>query len=235
VTRPRSILAFERLFLLALLLWAVRQALKSQLFHLLRDRLAEQHARNHGSAAHLDRVLRLADPANPRALTIGFARRFATYKRAALLLKDLERLQALLRDEERPVQFVFAGKAHPADRAGQDLIRRMQESQRPRLRDRIVFLEDYDMHVAHLLVQGCDVWLNNPRRPLEASGTSGMKASINGVPYMSIGDGWWAEGYTGDNGWLIDGQADPNNHDAADAADAAALYCELPWGGGVRS
>ena len=92
---------------------------------------------------------------------------------------------------------------------------------------RVAFIDDYDLHVAHLLVQGCDVWLNNPRKPLEASGTSGMKAAINGVPHLSIGDGWWAEGYTGDNGWLIDGHADPNDHDAADAADAAALYTLL--------
>ena len=126
------------------------------------------------------------------------------------------------------MQIVFAGKAHPADDPAKHHLQRVfRRALDPQFAGRVAFIDDYDLHVAHLLVQGCDVWLNNPRKPLEASGTSGMKAALNGVPHLSIGDGWWAEGYTGDNGWLIDGQADPKDHDAADAADAAALYTLL--------
>jgi starch phosphorylase len=132
---------------------------------------------------------------------------------------------SILTAARRPVQLVFAGKAHPADETGkhniQKVYRRAIDSM---FAGRIAFVDDYDLHVAHFLVQGCDVWLNNPRKPLEASGTSGMKASINGVPHLSIGDGWWAEGYSGANGWLIDGQAKDADVDGADAADAESLY-----------
>lgn len=162
---------------------------------------------------------------DPQALTIGFARRFTGYKRPDLVFRDVERLARLVNNDERPVQFVFAGKAHPADEAGkhhlQQIFRHALDS---RFGGRIAFVEDYDLHVAHLLVQGCDVWLNNPRKPLEASGTSGMKAAMNGVPHLSIGDGWWAEGYNGQNGWLIDGGAPESDQGAADHADALALY-----------
>lgn len=204
--------------------WAVRQALKSQLFHLLRDRLAEQHARNHGSAAHLDRVLRLADPANPRALTIGFARRFATYKRATLLFDNLQWLRDIVCNAQRPVIFVFAGKAHPADQPGQELIRRIAEvAKMPEFESRILLVEGYDLRLARRMVSGVDVWLNNPIYPLEASGTSGIKAAMNGVINLSILDGWWSEGYDGRNGWAIKPVADPDPA-RRDREEARALY-----------
>jgi starch phosphorylase len=165
---------------------------------------------------------------DPRALTIGFARRFAAYKRPELIFHDADRLARLLNAPGRPVQIVSAGKAHPADDPAKHHLQRVyRRALDPQFGGRVAFIDDYDLHVAHLLVQGCDVWLNTPRKPLEASGTSGMKASINGVPHLSVGDGWWAEGYTGDNGWLIDGQVDPNDHEAADRADAEALYTLL--------
>jgi starch phosphorylase len=158
-------------------------------------------------------------------LTIGFARRFAGYKRAELIFRDPERLARILNAAERPVQIVFAGKAHPADDIGKHTLQGVyRRALDPMFGGRVAFVDDYDLHVAHFLVQGCDVWLNNPRKPLEASGTSGMKAALNGVPHLSIGDGWWAEGFNGSNGWTIDGGAPPDNPDAADAADAAALY-----------
>ena len=125
----------------------------------------------------------------------------------------------------RPVQIVFAGKSHPADDIGKHHMQRVyRHALEPMFGGRVAFIDDYDLHVAHFLAQGCDVWLNTPRKPLEASGTSGMKAALNGVPHLSIADGWWAEGYNGRNGWLIDGGAQPEHHEAADAADAGALY-----------
>ena len=151
---------------------------------------------------------------DPEALTIGFARRFATYKRAALLFSDEGRLARILSSEDRPVQIVIAGKAHPADRPGQQVIQDIFTlSRSERLRGRVFIVEDYDMRVARFLVGGVDIWLNNPRRPLEASGTSGMKAAINGIPSVSILDGWWDEGFTGDNGWAI-GDREPDGDDA---------------------
>jgi len=161
----------------------------------------------------------------PDALTIGFARRFASYKRAELIFHDPDRLARILNAAGRPVQLIFAGKAHPADDVGK---RHMQNVYRhaldPLFGGRVAFVDDYDLHVAHFLIQGCDVWLNTPRKPLEASGTSGMKAAINGVPHLSIGDGWWAEGFNGTNGWVIDGGVEGDNYDAIDEADAHALY-----------
>lgn len=184
--------------------WSVRQSLKSQLLYLLRHRVAERHARNYGSESHLDRMLRLADPANPNVLTIGFARRFATYKRATLLFEDLGWLREIVCNPQRPVLLVFAGKAHPADQPGQDLIRRIAEIARMReFESHILFVEGYDLQLARRLVSGVDVWLNNPVYPMEASGTSGMKAGINGVINLSVLDGWWGEGYDGKNGWAI--------------------------------
>jgi starch phosphorylase len=162
---------------------------------------------------------------DPDALTIGFARRFATYKRATLLFHDLERLRHLLHDRYRPVQVIFSGKAHPADDAGKRLLQQIYNlAKDPSTGGRIAFIDDYDMQVARYLVQGVDIWLNTPRRPHEASGTSGQKVAINGIPNLSVLDGWWAEGYNGANGWAI---ASAERHDdmaAQDAADAEALY-----------
>jgi glycogen phosphorylase len=168
---------------------------------------------------------RLPQTFDPEALTIGFARRFATYKRADLMLSDPERLSKLLGDPERPLQIVLAGKAHPADEGGKRLIQRIVEFSRdPRSHGRVTFLVDYEMTLARELVQGVDVWLNNPRRPLEASGTSGMKAALNGVVNCSILDGWWVEGYSEETGFAIGGDWVASNDAAQDAADAEALF-----------
>jgi starch phosphorylase len=184
--------------------WSVRESLKSRLLQLIRYLISQQHFRNHGSEAHLDRILKYADPANPNVLTIGFARRFATYKRAALLFENMDWLRQIMSNPERPVLFIFAGKAHPADIPGQDLIRRItQISRMPEFEGKILMLEGYDLRIARRLVGGVDVWLNNPLYPLEASGTSGMKAGMNGVLNLSVLDGWWDEGYDGHNGWAI--------------------------------
>jgi starch phosphorylase len=173
----------------------------------------------------IPRVVAAGTLLEPEALTIGFARRFTGYKRPELVFHDAERLARILNATGRPVQIVFAGKSHPADDVGKHHLQRVyKRALDPQFGGRIAFVDDYDLHVAHFLVQGCDVWLNNPRKPLEASGTSGMKAAINGVPHLSIGDGWWAEGFTGSNGWVIDGGVTGENQDAMDAADAAALY-----------
>jgi starch phosphorylase len=159
------------------------------------------------------------------ALTIGFARRFATYKRADLIFRDVARLRRLLVDPRRPVQLVFAGKAHPADEPGKQMLQRVYSFTRdPQFEGRVAFLEDYEMHLAHRLVQGVDLWLNLPRSPLEASGTSGMKAGLNGIPQLGTLDGWWVEGFTGLNGWAIP-LARPEED--ADAADAEHLYALL--------
>jgi starch phosphorylase len=164
---------------------------------------------------------------DPAILTIGFARRFATYKRATLIFRDLERLKRIMTDPLRPVQLVFSGKAHPADEGGKKLIREIVElAKDPAFEGRIAFVENYSMHVAKNLVRGVDLWMNNPKAPLEASGTSGMKAAINGVPNFSILDGWWIEGWNGKNGWGIDGSL-LGTQDEQDAADAEAMYQAL--------
>ena len=203
-------------------LWDGHQRQKTELFHFARHRLRKQLAR-HGEAP--DTLRELDGYLDPGVLTLGFARRFATYKRAHLLFFDEDRLARILWNKERPVQVIFAGKAHPADRPGQKVIADLwQKSRSDRFRGRIFVVEDYDMRVGRFLVDGVDVWLNNPRRPLEASGTSGMKAAMNGVPNLSILDGWWDEGYNGDNGWAI-GDRDMNPDEAAqDHKDAMALY-----------
>ena len=173
----------------------------------------------------IPRVVAAGTLLDPDVLTLGFARRFTGYKRPELVFHDPERLARILNAAGRPVQIIFAGKSHPADDIGKHHLQRVyKRALDPLFGGRIAFVDDYDLHVAHFLVQGCDVWLNNPRKPLEASGTSGMKAAINGVPHLSIGDGWWAEGFTGANGWVIDGGAAQDNYDAVDAADAASLY-----------
>jgi len=184
--------------------WSVRQQLKARMLTLVRKRLRDQHFRNQGSEAHLDRVLKLADPANPHALTIGFGRRFATYKRATLLFDDLDWLREIVGDPKRPVLFLFSGKAHPADEPGKAMIKRVIEvSRMPDFEGKILFVEGYDLRLARRLVSGVDVWLNNPIFPMEASGTSGMKAAFNGAINLSVLDGWWDEGYHGDNGWAV--------------------------------
>jgi starch phosphorylase len=162
---------------------------------------------------------------DPHALTVGFARRFTGYKRPELIFHDPERLARILNAERTPVQLVFAGKAHPADESGKHALQAVyRRAIDPAFGGRIAFVDDYDLHVAHYLVQGCDVWLNNPRRPMEASGTSGMKASVNGTLHLSVADGWWAEGYNGGNGWSVDAGVQHDDVAAQDAADADALY-----------
>jgi len=206
-------------------LWTAHLTQKQRLINLLRERTLAQYARHGRSPDALREVDGLMDP---DALTIGFARRFATYKRADLFLRDRERLQALIADTDRPIQFLFAGKAHPADRPGQELIRRIcQASMSPEFRHRVLFIESYDMRVARHLVQGVDLWLNTPRRPYEASGTSGMKAAANGVLNCSILDGWWCEGYDASHGWTIGSAESHHDEGAQDAEDADALYSVL--------
>jgi len=206
-------------------LWTAHIAQKQRLIETLRDRMLLQFARHGRSPDELRDVDRLLDP---DVLTIGFARRFATYKRADLILRDPERLRSLLLHAESPVQLVFAGKAHPADRPGQEMIHRIwQASREGELRGRAIFLENHDMRVARRLVQGVDLWLNTPRRPHEASGTSGMKAAVNGVLNCSILDGWWCEGHDPSHGWSIgsSGEAtDEAAQDEQDRQDAEALY-----------
>ncbi|MGH8741049.1 MAG: alpha-glucan family phosphorylase, partial [Burkholderiales bacterium] len=205
--------------------WSVRQDIKARMLHMVRHRLAHQHTRNHGSESHLERLLRYADPSKPNVLTIGFGRRFATYKRATLLFNDMERLKRIAADREHPVLFLFSGKAHPADEPGQDLIRAIaQMSQAAEFEGRILFLEGYDLHIARRLVSGVDVWLNNPVYPLEASGTSGMKAGMNGVLNLSIRDGWWDEGYDGDNGFAIKPASPDLEPHRRDREEARTLY-----------
>ncbi|HEX7039197.1 MAG TPA: alpha-glucan family phosphorylase [Trueperaceae bacterium] len=206
-------------------LWEVRRALKRQSLRFLRRRLARQLVRHEASAAALRGSETLFDA---DSLTIGFARRFAAYKRATLVFRDLDRLHRLLADPDRPVQLVFAGKAHPADQQGQGLIAHIHGlSKDPRFAGRVLFVEDYDMAVGRALTRGVDVWLNNPRRPLEASGTSGQKAAVNGVLNLSVLDGWWPEGYRGDNGWAVGGGRVYHDEERGDAADADSLYTLL--------
>jgi len=203
-------------------LWDLRVTLKTAMLRAIREEARRRWADQWKEALHLVGAGTLLDE---RALTIGFARRFATYKRADLLFRDPDRLQRLLVNAWRPVQIVFAGKAHPADDPGKQVLQRVYHLTRePRFEGRIAFVEDYEMHLAHRLVQGVDLWLNLPRPPLEACGTSGMKAAFNGVPQLSVLDGWWEEGYTGQNGWAISGA--PGGPDG-DAADAEQLYLLL--------
>jgi starch phosphorylase len=202
-------------------LWAVRASLREYLFAFVRERARLRWTVDRVSTP---RIVSAGTLLEPGTLTIGFARRFAGYKRPDLVFHDADRLAALLNSVERPVQIIFAGKAHPADDVGKHHLQQVyRRALDPKFGGRVAFVDDYDLHVAHFLVQGCDVWLNNPRKPLEASGTSGMKAAINGVPHLSIGDGWWAEGFTGANGWVIESGARGNEAEM-DVADAGALY-----------
>jgi starch phosphorylase len=206
-------------------LWRARQAMRGDLFAFVRERLRQRWMQEKPMPIQIVRGGAMLDP---EALTIGYARRFTAYKRPELIFHDADRLARILNASKRPVQIVFAGKAHPADDPAKHHLQRVfYRSLDTLFGGRIAFIDDYDMHVAHCLVAGCDVWLNNPRKPLEASGTSGMKASLNGVPHLSVGDGWWAEGFNGRNGWLIDSRTDPNDHAATDAADAESLYTLL--------
>src|SRR2546425_1212491 len=200
-------------------LWAVHNQLKAQLMRSIREQARRRWADQWKEALHLVGAGTLL---NQEALTIGFGRRFATYKRADLIFRDLDRLQRLLVNPWRPVQIVFSGKAHPGDEPGKQVLQRVYAHTREaRFEGRIAFIEDYDMHLAHSLVQGVDLWLNVPRAPFEACGTSGMKGALNGVPQLSTLDGWWAEGYDGPNGWAI--PPAPAGQDG-DAADAEQLY-----------
>ncbi len=202
--------------------WQMRQALRNDLFSFIRERMRSRFSQEHVGQS---RIVSAGAMLDPEALTLGYARRFTAYKRPEMIFHDADRLARILNKIDQPVQIVFAGKAHPADEpAKHNLQRVFKHALDPKFGGRLAFIDDYDMHVAHYLVQGCDVWLNNPRKPLEASGTSGMKASLNGVPHLSIGDGWWAEGFNGRNGWLIESGTNPDDHAATDAADANALY-----------
>ena len=206
-------------------LWEAHRQLKSELFAYARARVGRQRRRHGEGKAALGAVDRLL---NSSSLTLGFARRFATYKRATLLFRDPKRLARLLNNVDRPVQIIFAGKAHPADKAGQEFIKQVYEySRRQEFAGRIVLLEDYDIDMARRLVSGVDVWLNTPIRPHEASGTSGEKASLNGVPNCSIRDGWWDEAYAGDNGWAIGDARDYQDAETRDDNDADTLYTLL--------
>jgi glycogen phosphorylase len=203
-------------------IWAAHRQQKREMMNFVEGRLARQFAR-HGESPESLRELR--GVLLPDALVIGFARRFATYKRADLLFRDEDRLARLVNGTDRPVQIIIAGKAHPADRPGQQVIQGLFGlSRSPKLRGRVFIIEDYDVRIARFLVAGVDIWLNNPRRPMEASGTSGMKAAINGIPSVSILDGWWDEGYNGRNGWAIGSRETPDDWGEQDSADSAELY-----------
>jgi len=205
--------------------WGVRQHLKARMLTLVQQRVRAQYFRNQGSEAHVDRLLRLADPANPNVLTIGFARRFATYKRATLLFDQLDWLKQIVATEGKPVVFIFAGKAHPADEPGKEMIKRVFEvSSMPDFEGHILFVEGYDLRLARRLVPGVDVWLNNPIFPMEASGTSGMKAGFNGVINLSVLDGWWGEGYRGDNGWAIKPASEKLDDQKRNHEESRSLY-----------
>jgi starch phosphorylase len=203
-------------------LWGIRRHLKRKLIAFMRERARRQWI---PGSLHPVQIVASGLLLDPYALTIGFARRFATYKRANLILRDPDRILGLITQRDRPLQLIFAGKAHPADEPGKLLIQQVYNLvKRSENGGRLVFLEDYDMNVARYLIQGVDVWLNTPRRPNEASGTSGQKAALNGVLNLSVLDGWWPEGYNGINGWAIGGLTDLDDPEAQDEADAEALY-----------
>ena len=206
-------------------LWEAHMQRKEKLLNLVKDSTVNRLRRSGYSYEEINDIV---SKINPNALTIGFARRFATYKRATLIFRDLERITQILNNQERPVQIIFAGKAHPADKEGQDLIKYIHEvSMMPQFKGKIFLLENYNIAMSRYLVSGVDVWLNNPRRPMEASGTSGQKASVNGVINFSVLDGWWAEGYNQYNGWTIGTNAEFDSYEAQDNADSESLYRTL--------
>src|SRR5690606_7664799 len=204
--------------------WSVRQSLKAKMLETVLERSVQQLRRNGISESQIRRLTRHIKPRKTDILTLGFARRFATYKRATLIFSDPQRLARLLNDPERPVVLIFAGKAHPSDHPVQEFIRQIHRYSRdPLFEGKIVLLEDYDMSLARKLVTGVDVWLNNPAYPLEASGTSGQKAGINGVLNLSVLDGWWDEGYNGENGWAITPHGSQFSPDFRDREEANEL------------
>ena len=206
-------------------LWDVHQRRKEKLLRLVRQNTTERLRRSGYSYEEINSIVSKLDV---NTLTIGFARRFATYKRATLIFKDLERITQILNNSDKPIQLIFAGKAHPADKEGQDLIKYIHEvSMMPQFKGKIFLLENYNIAMSRYLISGVDVWLNNPRRPMEASGTSGQKASVNGVINFSVLDGWWAEGYNQDNGWTIGTNAEYDSYDAQDIADSQSMYRTL--------
>ena len=203
-------------------LWEAHQARKQKLLTLVKNNVTERLRR---SGYNYDDINAITSKLDPNALTIGFARRFATYKRATLIFKDLERITQILNNADRPVQLIFAGKAHPADKQGQDLIKFIHYvSMMPQFKGKIFLLENYNIAMSRYLISGVDVWLNNPRRPMEASGTSGQKASVNGVINFSVLDGWWAEGYNQKNGWRIGFNSDYESYEAQDVTDSQNIY-----------
>ena len=203
-------------------LWRSHERRRERLVSFARARLKSQLMRRGSSQKDINNAEEVLDP---EALTIGFARRFASYKRGNLIFRDLERIKRILTSKEHPVQIIIAGKAHPQDNNGKELIKHIVAlSKDPDMRHKVVFLEDYDMNVAHYLVQGADIWLNNPLRPEEASGTSGMKAAVNGVINFSVLDGWWCEGYNGDNGWIIGSIDQYPDREYQDEVESTAIY-----------
>ena len=206
-------------------LWNEHQARKMKMLKIVKENTTERLKR---VGIPYEEIKEITSKINPNALTIGFARRFATYKRATLIFKDLERITQILNDSERPIQLIFAGKAHPLDKVGQDLIKYINElAMKPQFKGKIFVLENYNIGMSRYLISGCDVWLNNPRRPMEASGTSGQKASVNGVINFSVLDGWWAEGYDQTNGWTIGTNAEFTSYEEQDLADCESLYNTL--------
>lgn len=206
-------------------LWEEHMKRKVKLLELVKQNVTSKMKSNGKS---YDEINEITSKLDPNVLTIGFARRFATYKRATLIFRDLERITKILNNSEKPVQIIFAGKAHPADKAGQDLIRYIHEiSMKPQFKGKIFIVENYNIGIARYLISGVDVWLNNPRRPMEASGTSGEKASVNGVINFSVLDGWWAEGYNGNNGWTIGTNDEYESYEIQDNADSESIYDTL--------
>ena len=206
-------------------LWKEHRDRKIKLLSMVKENVTTRLKRE---GYHYEEINQIVSKLNPDALTIGFSRRFATYKRATLIFRDLERITEILNNENRPVQIIFAGKAHPSDGQGKDLIKYIHEiSMKPQFKGKIFLLENYNMAVSKLLVSGVDVWLNNPRRPMEASGTSGQKAAVNGVINFSVLDGWWAEGYNQKNGWTIGSNAEYPSYEEQDEADSESLYQTL--------
>ena len=206
-------------------LWKIHQERKEKLLHLVKHCTTDRLRRSGYSYEEINDITSKLDP---NVLTIGFARRFATYKRATLIFTDIERITQILNNQDRPVQIIFAGKAHPADKEGQDLIKRIHEiSMMPQFKGKIFLLENYNIAMSRYLVSGVDIWLNNPRRPMEASGTSGQKASVNGAINFSVLDGWWAEGYNQENGWTIGTNADYSSYEEQDITDSQSIYNTL--------